>query len=183
MSLKLIVNIPPSVNKYLFPRIMYRQNGTPYVRMVETREATIFKAQTAAYIRKEIKKQGWKIPDKGVFVDVYIDYFFNRKGTDPNNFLKILFDTFKNAGVYIDDDIAKPQTGLVVIDKYNPRLEIEIKKSKQVGIFKNKKQRKDFIVKYENTDKFKNKLKLLDDNRIIEDLVFDENGTPLLKID
>ena len=59
-------------------------------------------------------------------LDVKIDYYFLRMGQDPNNYLKVLYDVMENCGVYENDDMCKPQTGIVVIDKFNPRLEITV---------------------------------------------------------
>ena len=43
--------------------------------------------------------------------------------------------------------MCKPQTGLVVIDKFNPRIEIVITYSDQVGVFKDDIDRRLFIQK------------------------------------
>lgn len=177
MKLNLVTKIPPSVNKYLFPRIM--GNGRKqYVRMVETPEVIRFKGKTTKLVRDEIRSQGWIMPDESAKLDVKIDYFFPRKGMDPNNFQKILFDVFTVAGVYFDDQAAKPQTGLVVIDKFNPRLEITVTISEQVGVFKSEKDRELFIIK--NKDKFTERkftsiLKKLDEGRTTEETYFDDD--------
>ena len=183
MQLKLVTQVPPTVNKYLFPRIMY--NGQkPYARMVETPEVIQFKGKTTKHIREEIKRQNWIKPDESCKIDVKVDYFFPRKGMDPNNFQKVLFDVFTVAGVYFDDQAAKPQTGLVVIDKFNPRLEVTITISEQVGVFKNKYEREIFINENKdrfNTRKFNSILKKLDESRITEETYFDEHNNIKIK--
>lgn len=176
-KLKLNLEVPPSVNKYLYPKICY--NGSKvFARLAETSEAQKYKVRTGKIIRTEIQKQNWIIPKERTFVNVKIDYYFQKKGMDPNNFLKILYDTFKECKIYIDDDIAKPQTGLVVIDKFNPRLEIEIYESKQIGVFKNQELRNRFIEEYKDSfhkRSFNAMLRKLDEGRILENTYLNEN--------
>ena len=175
--LKLILPIPPSVNKYLYPKTVRNGNKT-YVRLAETAESIKYKRKVKPIIKQEIIDQGWTIPDKTSKVDIHVDYYFNKKGMDPNNYLKILYDVFKDVGVYIDDDVAKPQTGMVVIDKYNPRLELIISISKQIGVFKNKEDRDNFISTYENTmpkRSFVALMKKLDESRITLDVYYNED--------
>ena len=184
--LSLSLPIPPSVNKYLYPKVINSGKGRVFARLAETREAQLYKSKTIPIIRKEIESQKWEIPKEGEFVDVYINYHFPKKGMDPNNYLKILYDTFKVAGVYIDDDLAKPQTGLVLIDKNNPKLEIIVKKSSQVGVFKDCNKREEFIS--ENSEKMQKRsfnalMKKLDEGRITEKVFLDENYNVKLKED
>lgn len=176
-SMEITVPMPPSINKYLKAKIMYvgkRQTA----RMVETTDASRYKARTRRFIKSEIIKQEWEMPPKGTMIDITIDYYFSRKGMDPNNYLKILYDIFTDAKLYIDDDCAKPQTGIVVVDKENPRLEIKITKSKQVGVFKDLNDRERFVNCYEkhNDPKdFKKMMKLLDDGRITPNVYYNSS--------
>lgn len=175
-NLELIVPMPPSVNKYLKAVIIQTGKGKT-ARMVETLDASRYKARTRRFIKSEIVRQNWEMPPKGILLDVYIDYYFPRKGMDPNNHLKILYDIFTEAGVYIDDDCAKPQTGILVVDKNNPRLEIIIKKSDQVGVFKNYEDRERFIKCYEKhtlPKEFKKMMKLLDEGRMTPDVYYNQ---------
>lgn len=164
------------MNKYLYPKIIKSGNRT-FARFAETTEAQRYKKKLIPLIKKQIKEQEWTIPEEGKRVNVYIDFYFNKKGMDPNNYLKILYDVMKVAGVYIDDDIAKPQTGLVVIDKYHPRLEIKIYESSQIGVFKDNEDRDRFIADYENTMQkrsFTALLKKLDQGRITLNVYHDD---------
>ena len=172
-KLKLILPLPPSNNEYLYPKRMGK-----YVRLAETAKSKKWKKKVTPIIEKEIEKQNWNTVPRGTFLNIHIDYFFNRKGSDPNNYLKILYDVMENCGVYENDDMAKPQTGLVVIDKYDPRIEIYITIDDQVGAFKNDETRSNFMKEYSKTlsDKeFKKIMKLLDDNRVEENIEFDED--------
>ena len=97
---------------------------------------------------------------------------------DPNNYLKTLYDVMESCGVYDNDDMCKPQTGIVVIDKFNPRVEVNITRSQQMGTFKNHIHRVNFISEYEfmyNQRKFNSIMKKLDDNRLTEETYYKNN--------
>lgn len=162
-----------SSNSYLYPKRVGK-----YVRLAETATSKKWKAEAAKIIKKELKKNNWKTVERGTFLNIHIDYFFNRKGMDPNNYLKTLYDVMEDCGVYENDDMCKPQTGIVVIDRYNPRIEVNITKSQQMGAFKNHIHRVNFISEYEfmfNQRKFKSILKNLDDNRLVEGVYFEND--------
>lgn len=176
-KLELVLPIPPSVNKYLYPKIV-KSGRKSYVRLAETSESIRYKKKNYIYIENEMFMQKWEQPAEGVKVDVHIDYYFKQKGQDPNNYLKILYDMFEDIGIYINDDAAKPQTGIVVIDKYHPRLEVTITKSPQVGVFENEQDRTLFIEEYENSmpkRSFDALMKKLDQGRITSNVYYDEN--------
>lgn len=165
--------IPVSNNNYLYPKVMGK-----YARLAETAKSKKWKAEATKIIKKELKKNNWKTAERGIFLDITIDYFFNKKGMDPNNYLKTLYDVMESCGVYENDDMCKPQTGIVVIDKFNPRIEVNITKSQQIGAFKNHIHRVNFISEYEfmfNQRKFNSIMKKLDDNRLTEETYYKNN--------
>lgn len=165
--------IPVSNNNYLYPKVMGK-----YARLAETAKSKKWKAEATKIIKKELKKNNWKTIERGTFLDIKIDYFFNKKGMDPNNYLKTLYDVMESCGVYENDDMCKPQTGIVVIDKFNPRIEVNITKSQQIGAFKNHIHRVNFISEYEfmyNQRKFNSIMKKLDDNRLTEETYYKDN--------
>lgn len=172
-KLKLVLSLPPSNNEYLYPKRMGK-----HVRLAETTASKKWKNKVTPIIKKEMKKQNWNVVPRGTFLNIYIDYFFNRKGSDPNNYLKILYDVMEDCDVYENDDMCKPQTGMVVIDKFNPRIEVNITKSQQMGVFRDDVQRINFISDNESdftNRKFKSILKNLDDNRLTEEVYFENN--------
>lgn len=171
-KLKLILPLPPSNNKYLYPKSMGK-----YVRLAESATSKKWKREVTPIIKEEMTNQNWETAVRGQFLDVHIDYYFKQKGQDPNNYLKVLYDVMENCEVYENDDMCKPQTGLVVIDKFNPRIEIVITYSDQVGVFKDDIDRRLFIQK--NKDlmpkrSFNALLKQLDDNRITEKVKYND---------
>lgn len=169
--------MPPSVNGYLYGKII-RVGGRPIARLAETEESKAYKFKITPIIRKAMIEQGWETPEKNVKIDVTFDYFFPRKGMDPNNFLKIPYDVFTEVDVWVDDDCAKPQTGIVVIDKFDPRIEVTITTSPQHGVFLNEFDRLEFIDLYENTMPKRSwtaLLKKLDEGRITENTYYTED--------
>lgn len=172
-EIKIVLPIPVSSNSYLYPKVMGK-----YARLAETAKSKKWKAEAAKIIKKELKKNNWETVERGTFLDIKIDYFFNRKGMDPNNYLKTLYDVMESCGVYENDDMCKPQTGIVVIDKFNPRVEVNITKSQQTGVFRDDIQRTNFISDNESdftNRKFKSILKNLDSNRLTEEVYFEDN--------
>lgn len=172
-KLKLVLPLPPSNNEYLYPKRMGK-----YMRLAETTKSKKWKKKVTPIIEKEIEKQNWETVPRGIFLNIHIDYFFNRKGSDPNNYLKILYDVMEDCGVYENDDMAKPQTGVVIIDKHNPRIEVTLEIDGQIGVFRNDVQRTNFISDNEfdfTNRKFKSIMKNLDDNRLTEEVYFKNN--------
>lgn len=175
MKLALKLPIPPSVNSYLFPVIRYT-GKRPIARNIKTQEVRTWEQINIPIIKKEMKDQNWIQPEEGKFVNVLIHFFFPRKGSDPANYNKVLLDAFTEAGVYIDDQYAKPQTGYVAIDKFNPRIEVEISIANQIGVFKSSDARDKFIFLYGNElpkRSFDALMKKLDQGRITEKVYLD----------
>lgn len=176
-TLNLVLPVPPSVNAYLYAKIL-RLGKRPIARLAETEKSKAYKFEVAPIIKKAMIDQNWEKPTNGEMINVTIDYYFQRKGMDANNYLKIPFDVFTEVGIWEDDQYSKPQTGIVVIDKFNPRLEIEISKDSQHGVFLDEFYRSSFIDRYEDTmpkRSFNALLKKLDEGRVTENTYFDEN--------
>lgn len=176
MKLNLKLSIPPSVNNYLFPVIKYA-GKRPIARNIKTSEVRTWEQINIPLIKKEMKDQNWIQPEEGKFVNVLIHFFFPRKGLDAGNYNKVLLDVFTEAGVYIDDQYAKPQTGYIAIDKYDPRIEVEITIDDQIGVFKDSRARSYFIYLYQNElpkRSFDALMKKLDEGRITEKVYLDK---------
>lgn len=182
-TLKLVLPVPPSVNGYLYAKII-RLGRRTVARLAETQESKSYKFQVTPIIKKQMAEQDWEMPEDGSMINVKIDFFFQRKGMDANNFLKIPFDVFTEVGVWKDDQFSKPQTGLVVIDKFNPRIEVTISKDSQHGVFLDEFDRVEFIEKYSHTlpkRSWNALLKKLDEGRITENIYYDKNQKVQIK--
>ncbi|CAD0281741.1 hypothetical protein [Enterococcus phage vB_EfaS_140] len=176
-SIKVVLPIPPSVNGYLYAK-MIRVGGRMIGRLAETIESKEYKAHVINIIKKRMKEENWEAPKSGKFLNVKVDYFFPRKRMDPSNYVKIPYDAFTAAGLWNDDDMAKPQTGMVIIDKFDPRMEFTIYESEQIGIFHSEKDRNRFINKYsERMPKrsFNALMKKLDEGRLTEKVYLNKN--------
>ena len=168
--LKLSLPMPVSNNAYLYPKRIGRN-----VRLAESAKSIRWKKKVTPIIKEAIIDQGWHFVPRGIWLDVHIDYYFEKKGQDPNNYLKVLYDVMEDCKVYENDDMAKPQTGLVVIDKFNPRLEITVSISEQVGVFRDKEDRERFIEEYSDSmaeRSFNALMKKLDESRITENVYY-----------
>ena len=152
MQINLTLPLPPSVNEYLGYRIVYI-NGKAIPQPFETKIAKEYKTYVKNIVHRELKKQSWECLDKENYLDINLVYYLNKKRKDSHNLEKVLFDALMGAGLYPDDDILTPKTGNVYIDKYNPRVELQLSVSEKRGIFDNSEHLKQF--KEVNCDKCK----------------------------
>lgn len=136
MQIKLVLPLPPSVNEYLGYRVVY-VNGRAISQPFETKIAKEYKTYVKNVVHRELKKQSWECLDKEHYIDVNLVYYLNKKRKDSHNLEKVLFDALMGAGLYPDDDILLPKTKNIYIDKYNPRVELELTISDKRGIFDN----------------------------------------------
>lgn len=126
--------IPPSVNHYL----NYRVGGYGNKRFVSSYPApeTIkYTKETLKIVKEAMMDQGWESNDPDMFYDVHMTFYFDRKRKDSNNYLKVPFDVFTDAGLWIDDDKALPVVERVYIDRERPRIEFKIVEKEFKGIF------------------------------------------------
>ena len=136
MQIKLTLPLPPSVNEYLGYRVVYI-NGRAISQPFETKVAKEYKEYVKNIVHRELKVQDWNCIDKEHYIEVNLTYYLNKKRKDSHNLEKVLFDSLMSAGLYPDDDILIPRTNNIYIDKYNPRVEVELVMSEKRGIFDN----------------------------------------------
>ena len=126
--LKLALPIPPSTNGYLYPKRVGN-----YLRLAETAKSKKWKQKATFIIKEAIIDQEWYTAPRGMWLDVHVDYYFEKKGTRSQQLLKAFCMTLWKIVEFTKMMIwPKPQTGLVVIDKFNPRLEITVSMSNQM---------------------------------------------------
>lgn len=136
--------LPTSVNNYLRPT--YRMvDGKPVPYMYETKEAKDFKRRFGAYLKREVKKQGWdmELTKEGHW---YLDVVFiqSRTSEDNNNYFKILCDAM--TGICIDDDknlLVRPQ--MVLYDSKNPSFKALLRRVGYTGIFNSSELHEKFV--------------------------------------
>ena len=87
-------------------------------------------------LKKFVEKGEWKETDENTYVVCEVDVYLNKKRRDSDNIFKVLLDSINSVdGIIYDDSMIIPRIRNVIIDKDNPRLEIELRKSKKVGVF------------------------------------------------
>ena len=138
--LKLISDIPVSINKYLKPRpfLMYVK-GVPkaQVSMYETSEAKNYKKKFIKYLKEQSKLQKWKMSDDR-FQKYFVDctFYFPKTNLDSNNTYKLLLDSITQSEcIWLDDVQSCERTQGIFYDALNPRVEITISPVDFVGIF------------------------------------------------
>jgi Holliday junction resolvase RusA-like endonuclease len=140
-KLKLVSEVPCSVNHYIKPRpfIMY---GKPQVTMYETAEAKSYKKNFAKYIKEQVKLQGFNI-EVNKTQHFYVDcvFYFDRIDKDANNYFKLLLDSITDSKcIWEDDNVVCERVNAIYYDAKNPRIEIEIYPVDYIGIFDNQEQ-------------------------------------------
>ncbi|MED3976174.1 RusA family crossover junction endodeoxyribonuclease [Priestia megaterium] len=137
--------LPVSVNEYLKPSAKI-VNGRPIVHLYETKKAKDFKKRFQAYLKREVKKQGWDKsitdPLEGHWILECI-FVQSRTNQDNNNYFKILCDSLSGI-VTIDDKNILVRTKKVMYDAKNPRFVAVLKPAEYIGVFNSKEALDEF---------------------------------------
>ena len=137
--------MPPSVNHYLAYRTIMR-GGKPMAMSYKTAEAKKYQKEFIAYVKDEVKKQGWEMSDNR-FQHYYVDttFYFPRLGMDCNNYWKVCFDAITDAeNIWMDDEQACERVERIYFDSKNPRMVMKIHPVDYIGIFDNHTQLEEF---------------------------------------
>lgn len=143
MRFNLTLPLPPSVNEYLGYRVIFI-NGRYIPQPYSTKAAKDYTKYVATVVKRELKKQKWKINNKEKYINVDLIYYVNKKRKDADNMNKVLFDSLVKAGLFPDDDILLPKVHNIYIDSNNPRVEIFLSVSDKIGIFDDEEHLKIF---------------------------------------
>lgn len=125
-KLKLVLDVPISVNHmYYYKRIGKRTMPCMTFEAIEWFNLQRQRAELA------VKRQGWQIEKKGVWLVADFDFYFVDKRTrDTHNCFKIVMDALEGV-VYKNDYFVKPRVHKVKLDREKPRVEITIYAEKQ----------------------------------------------------
>lgn len=178
--LKLVSDIPVSVNHYLKPRSFITYvGGKPkaMVTMYETADAKAYKKNFIKHINTQSKIQGWQMSDNR-FQKYFVDcvFFFPRIDMDSNNTYKLMLDSItESKTVWTDDTQACERTQGIFYDTENPRVEITIYPVDFIGIFPTSNQLQEFENNCKTCSRYKDKkcsiyTKAIE-GRIVEDIV------------
>lgn len=149
-QLKLICNDFISVNHYM----NYRVAGK-IVMAYKPKTTKDFEKKFGKYIKEEMDKQGWVKPNKNQFVNVHTTFYFPRIDMDANNYFKCLLDVMTEVGVWEDDNITQESVDRIYYDSKNPRIEVTLTLSNNIGIFNNEEDYIEFKSKCEECSWFK----------------------------
>lgn len=149
-ELKLVCNDFISVNHYM----NYRVAGK-IVMAYKPKATKDFEKKFGKYIKEEMDKQGWIKPDKNKFVNVHTTFYFPRIDMDANNYFKVLLDVMTEVGVWEDDNITRESVDRIYYDSKNPRIEVTLSVSENIGIFDNEQDYIEFKSKCQNCSRFK----------------------------
>lgn len=139
--------IPPSVNKYLDKHI--RKNGRRYAQLgfEKSKETLIYENHMRNVFYNLKKEKDWVTPDNTKFFEVNLKYYMHKKGTDPDNTLKLLLDNMVHNDIIPTDSQVLVKMHELFIDSKNPRIEVELKVLDKIGVFKDSTQLTEFKIK------------------------------------
>lgn len=117
------------------------------VYMYETKEAKVFKKYFKKLLKDVVDAQGWDFSeDRNKFYTVDAVWFFDAQNRDSNNMWKIMLDAITETQlIWLDDRQTVERTLRIMYDTENPRVELNIKEAKWVGIFNSIGQHDEFI--------------------------------------
>lgn len=139
--------IPPSVNRYLDKRVECKGRSYREVGFKRSRETLVYENHMRNTFHKLKRQVNWVTPDKDKFFEIYLTYYLDSKGKDPDNCLKLLFDEMvRNDIIPTDSQIVFKMRNLY-IDSINPRIEVELNVMDKIGVFDNEEHLQEFINK------------------------------------
>ena len=144
-QLKLISEIPPSVNHYLAYRAIMK-NGKPMAMSYKTPDAIQYQNKFTKYVIRQVKEQKWPLkPNKTQHFYVDCIFYFPRVDMDCNNYFKCMLDAITDSKkVWEDDNVVCERVNGIFYDSANPRIEMIISPVDYIGIFKDLSQLEEF---------------------------------------
>lgn len=144
-QLKLISEIPPSVNHYLAYRAIMK-NGKPMAMSYKTPEAIRYQRNFTRYVIRQVKEQKWSLKlNKTQHFYVDCTFYFPRVDMDCNNYFKCMLDAITDSKkIWDDDNVVCERVNGIFYDSKNPRVEMIISPVDYIGIFNNISQLDEF---------------------------------------
>ena len=173
--LKLVCKDFISVNHYM----NYRVQGK-IVMAYKPKTTKDFEKRFGEYIKQEIVKQGWVRPPKDKLIIIDSTFYFPRIDMDAQNYFKSICDIMTNQGVWEDDNITMEHVDRIYYDSENPRIELTLTVSDNIGIFDNNNDYREFKSNCENCNRFKegkcSLYKKTLESRIQKEIIKDEDN-------
>jgi len=114
--IKLIVPLPPSVNK-----AYYHNSKGKFLQTFYSKFSKDWFEQAIPIIQNWMTINKMKSFEDYMYCDMH--FYLNRRNSDSHNFTKILFDGFEKAGLFIDDRYIMARTQEIDLDPKYPRIE------------------------------------------------------------
>lgn len=134
--LKLTSPMCPTNNHYMNYRVA-KKGSYSFIQAYKPAETIKYERDFKKIIEKALEEQHWETPTKDTFIYMDCDFYFHKKGIDPNNCYKVPCDVLTSKGVWLDDDMVLNRSQRVYFDSKNPRIEITISIAPYIGIFDN----------------------------------------------
>jgi Holliday junction resolvase RusA-like endonuclease len=140
MELKLSIPLPTSLNKLYVNQYKYNaksRKSEPTGARVLSAEGKMSKALIQKAVKNQMKSQMWDFDytkENYIYMDSII--YFNKKGRDDNNLLKLLCDALEGIA-YDNDSRVLNRTQRIYYDADNPHMELHIHPVDYIGIFDN----------------------------------------------
>ncbi|MGG3920337.1 RusA family crossover junction endodeoxyribonuclease [Geobacillus thermodenitrificans] len=164
LKIKLTIPLPISINKLYINQYVYdpkTKKWIPTGKRIMSEEGKKLKEQIQLETIKQLQSQEWDYEwtkTNYIYQDCYI--YMNRMGRDDNNIFKLLNDSLEKI-VYENDSRVLTRTQRILIDKYNPRVELVLSQTPFIGIFDDKEQLKKFESKCKTCRRYKNNCSIL----------------------
>lgn len=175
--LKLTATTFISVNHYMNYRVI-KKGKFNTVMPYKPKETLNFEKSFSKYLKEEMIKQNWTKPSKDKFVIMNTVYYFPRIDMDAQNYFKTMCDVMTDCGVWEDDNIVMEHVNRIYYDSENPRIEILISVSDNVGIFDSECDFLNFTQTCEHCKRFNKNCSLLKkakESRIQKEISFSED--------
>lgn len=159
MKLKLILDLPPSVNALYTNQAYFDKKSRRYIptgKRILSKEGREMKKLLRLQAATQSKEQDWNKEELGedyIYMDMIV--YFNRKGRDSDNINKALQDSLEGI-VYNNDTQVLPRTQKVLIDRDNPRVEVIFSPVEFKGVFDNSYEANDFVHKCMSCNRYRN---------------------------
>ena len=112
--MRLIIPLAPSIN-----HCYYYKGG----KRIRTKKARDYEENVIA----QLMDNDYKFPDKEKIICDMWFFFPDNRRRDTHNTLKIMLDSIERGGLYTDDRYVLPRVIDWVVDRENPRVELEFR--------------------------------------------------------
>lgn len=159
MELFLVLPLPISLNQLYQNQFTWNKKFKQYMpsgKRIMTKEGKMKKFEIQREAKKQLKGQEW---DKNItqhhFIYQDMNVYFNRRGRDSDNLLKLLNDSLEGF-VFHDDSKVLTRTQRILFDYSNPRVELSYSIVPYVGVYDNLEHFQEFEMNCQSCRHYRN---------------------------